>query len=199
MNKQQFIDIGIAADLAEKAVAASEAELKGYVSKEEHNTVVQERDTAQGQVKDRDAQLKKIQDEMPDNEKLQNSILTMQADNKTKDETHAKELAQVKLDSKLDIKLLQVARNEKAATGLRALLDHDKISLDGKVLTGVDDQLEALQKAEDTNFYFKPAKEETKPPAFKGANLAEGGDKTNENQPVTLNGALAAHFNTGQE
>lgn len=85
-----------------------------------------------------------------DAKELQNEIAHLQDENKKAQESYAAALKQVKLDSALDSKLLAAkAVNVRA---VKALLDHEKISLDGDNLLGVDEQLKQLKEKEKWAF-----------------------------------------------
>lgn len=99
------------------------------------------------QVKERDTQIDGLKKSAGDNEEMKKQIEQLQADNKAKDEAHAKELAQLKLDNAIDAALTAAgAKNGKA---VKALIDVSKVKLgeDGK-LTGWDDQIKAVQKSD---------------------------------------------------
>lgn len=121
------------------------------------------------QVKERDTQIDGLKKSAGDNEEMKKQIEQLQADNKAKDEAHAKELAQLKLDNAIDAALAAAgAKNGKA---VKALIDVSKVKLgeDGK-LTGWDDQIKAVQKSDA---YLFSEKQQTH---FRGFQPGASGD-----------------------
>ena len=129
----------------------------GYVDKEKYSRLETEANGYKDQIAERDKQLKTLKDAASGNEDLTAQIEQLQADNKTAKEKYEKELADSKFNYAVDLKLTQSGtRNVKA---LKALVDMEKVKLDGETLTGLDDQLEALKKEHD--YLFAPAKDST--------------------------------------
>lgn len=98
----------------------------------------------------------------------------------------------LKLDNALDRELR--ANNVRSTKAARALLNLDKIKLDGDKLLGFDDQITAL-KASDA-YLFAETKAETKAQEKPGTYVDSGkphGDAVGS-APTTLHGALAAHY-----
>lgn len=105
------------------------------------------------QVKERDTQIDGLKKSAGDNAELQKQIETLQADNKAKDEAHAKELTQLKIDAAVDKALTDGgAKNVKAVKALLDLADA-KLSEDGTV-KGLAEQIQKLQSGEDSKFLF---------------------------------------------
>lgn len=95
--------------------------------------------------------------------------------------------AQMKLDKALEVALLSSkARDVKA---VRALLDHEKIKLDGDKLNGLDDQLESLKKTHDYMF----AADDKKPPIVRVDGAKDHMDSP-ATPPATLAGALKEKY-----
>jgi len=105
------------------------------------------------QVKERDTQIDGLKKSAGDNAELQKQIEALQADNKAKDEAHAKELTQLKIDAAVDKALTDGgAKNVKAVKALLDLADA-KLSEDGTV-KGLAEQIQKLQSGEDSKFLF---------------------------------------------
>lgn len=105
------------------------------------------------QVKERDTQIDGLKKSAGDNAELQKQIEALQADNKAKDEAHAKELTQLKIDAAVDKALTDGgAKNVKAVKALLDLADA-KLSEDGTV-KGMAEQIQKLQSGEDSKFLF---------------------------------------------
>jgi hypothetical protein len=108
------------------------------------------------QVKDRDKQIDSLKSSVGDNEDLKKQIETLQADNKAKDEAHAKELTQLKIDAAVEKALTDSgALNIKATKALLELADA-KLSDDGTV-RGLSEQIEKLKADDGSKFLFKAA------------------------------------------
>lgn len=115
------------------------------------------------QVKERDKQIETLKAAAGDNEDLKKQIETLQADNKAKDEAHAKELNQLKIDAAVERALKDGgAKNVKAVKALLELADA-KLDDDGAV-KGLSEQIEKLKADETSKFLF----EEGQQAQFKG-------------------------------
>lgn len=150
MNKEKLIEIGLTEELATKVAK----ELDGnYVPKARFNEVNTELKQAKDQVKERDSQLETLKKSVGDSDELKKQIETLQNENKTKDETHAAEIKQLKIDTAVDKALAEAkAKNPKA---VKALLDLAKAELsDDGTIKGLDAQIKALAEAEDSKFLF---------------------------------------------
>lgn len=105
------------------------------------------------QIKERDSQIDGLKKSAGDNAELQKQIETLQADNKAKDEAHAKELTRLKIDAAVDKALAEGgAKNVKAVKALLDLADA-KLADDGTV-KGLSEQIQKLQAGEDSKFLF---------------------------------------------
>lgn len=151
MNKEKLMELGLTEELASKVVK----ELDGnYVPKARFNEVNSELKTAKDQVKDRDSQLETLKKSVGDSEELKKQIETLQNDNKAKDDAHAAEIKQIKIDAAVDKALADAkAKNPKA---VKALLDLAKAELaDDGTIKGLDAQIKGLTEAEDSKFLFE--------------------------------------------
>lgn len=150
MNKEKLIEMGLTEELATKVAK----ELDGnYVPKTRFNEVNTELKQAKDQVKERDSQLETLKKSVGDSEELKKQIETLQNENKTKDEAHAVEIKQIKIDAAVDKALSDAkVKNLKA---VKALLDLDKAELsDDGTVKGLDVQIKTLSEAEDSKFLF---------------------------------------------
>ena len=84
---------------------------------------------------------------------MKQTIENLQRDNKAAKDNFEAELAKFKLESAIDTTLL--GSNVINTRAVKALLDIDKIKLDGDVLIGINEQIEALKNAEDSKMLFK--------------------------------------------
>lgn len=145
MTKEQIDAVmKINGDDIENAKAVNAAEITNLKA---------ENDALTKQVKDRDTQIDGLKKSAGDNEELKKQIETLQADNKAKDETHAKELTQLKIDAAVEKALTDSgAKNIKAAKALLDLTDA-KLADDGTI-KGLTEQIQKLQADEGSKFMF---------------------------------------------
>lgn len=141
-----------------------------FVARNDHNAKLDELKTAKEQLTERDNQLNDLKNSVDDNEALKQQIEDLQEGNRLKDEQHAKEINDLKIDSAIGAAIQ--AAHGKNAKAIKALLDMEKITVaeDGTV-QGIDDQIKALGVAEDSKFLFDDGK--LKP---KGLRPTEGAD-----------------------
>ena len=152
MTKEQIDAVmKINGDDIENAKAVSAAEITNLKA---------ENDTLSKQVKDRDKQIDTLKASAGDNEELKKQIETLQADNKAKDEAHAKELTQLKIDAAVEKALTDGgAKNIKAAKALLDLTDA-KLGDDGTV-KGLAEQITKLKADEGSKFMFNATEQTT--------------------------------------
>lgn len=171
MKKEEFVKLGIDEDLAAKAEAASQEELKGYIPKARFDEVNNEKKKLELDVRDRDTQLETLKNSTGDMEAMKKQIETLQAENKAKDDAHAAEVKQLKIDAAVDAALTGAkAKNSVAVKALLKDLDKAELQEDGTI-KGLADQISALQKSDS---YLFEAKESGK---MKGAKPGEAGNE----------------------
>ena len=104
---------------------------------------------------------------------MKQQIAALQAENKTKDEAHAAEIKQLKVDNAIESALMDAkVRNVKAVKALLTNLDKAEFAEDG-TMKGLAEQIEALQK---TDAYLFET-DETKKVQMKGARPGESGNE----------------------
>lgn len=192
MKKEDFIKLGFSEEDATKAAEASQEELKGFIPKARFDEVNTEKKNLETTKTTLEGQLETLKNSTGDVEAMKAQITTLQAENKTKDETHAAELKKLKREA-IDESILSEskAKNTKAVT---ALLDDIDGSLDDeayKLLRA--EQIKKLVEGEDTKFLFNT---ETKPgKGFKGVKPGEKKDDLpGDGKPETLSDAIRMHF-----
>lgn len=185
MKKEDFVKLGLDEETAKKCADASAEELKTYIPKVRFDEVNNEKKKLELDVRDRDGQLETLKNSTGDVEGLKKQIETLQTENKTKDEKHAAEIKQLKVEAAIETALSGAkAKNAKA---VRALLDLDmekiKVKEDG-TLEGLtlDEQIKKLQGAEDSKFLFDA---ETKKTKMKGAEPGDPGKQDPDNKVDT--------------
>lgn len=115
----------------------------GYVEKNKFDAVKNQLSDLQAQIKERDKQLKNLSSKVGDNEELKNQIEELQNKNKAAKDEYESKILKMQFDYALEKALSKAgAKNSKA---VEALLDRDKIKLDGETLIGLDEQLTSLK------------------------------------------------------
>ena len=179
MKKEEFVKLGIDEETAKKCEAASLEELKGFIPKARFDEVNTAKNTAEALVKERDGQLETLKNSTGDVESLKKQIETLQADNKAKDDAHAAEIKQLKIDAAVEAALTGAkAKNSVAVKALLKDLDKAELSEDGTI-KGLAEQIEALQKSDE---YLFEAKESKK---IKGAKPGETGKEDGDGKVDT--------------
>ncbi len=172
MKKEEFVKLGISEELAAKAEAASQEELKGYIPKARFDEVNNEKKKLELDVRDRDGQLETLKNSTGDVEAMKKQIADLQADNKAKDEAHAAEIKQLKINSAIEAALGDAkAKNKTAVKALLKDMDNAELDADGITIKGLAEQIEALQKSDSYLFEAKDTK-----PHVKGAEPGESGN-----------------------
>jgi len=145
---------------------------KQAVPKETFNAVSNDLKQAKKDIVTRDTQLQELKDSAGDIETLKTTIETMAQENTKAEAKYQEEIKQIKLNNAIE-KALSGAK-AKNLRAVKALLDMEKVELDGDNLKGLDDQITALTTGEDSKFLFDVV--EDAKPTFKGINPADGGD-----------------------
>lgn len=137
---------------------------KDFVARADFNAANEAKKTLEGQISERDKQIKGFEKLSGDNEELKKQLTSAQEANKTAKTEYEAGIKKLTLDSKIESALLGAkARNTKAA---RALLNESKISLDGDNLIGISEQLDALKK--DASYLLDDGKPQNPPAPYQG-------------------------------
>jgi len=192
MKKEDFIKLGISEDLAEKVAEAVAEYLKGFIPKSRFDEVNEAKKQLEADIKKRDEQLEELK--KIDAEGLKAEIEKLQQENKAAKEKYEAELKQLQLNNAIEKALIAAkAKNIKA---VRALLDIEKIELDGENLKGLEEQVKKLKESDDSKFLFDIEEKTDKQPIFKGLSPGESKDTLpGNNQQSTLVDAVKAYFN----
>jgi chromosome segregation ATPase len=130
-------------------------------------------ESLKGQISDRDKQLETLKNSTGDVEGMKQEIAKLQADNKAKDDAHAAEIKQLKIDAAIDSALTGAkAKNNTAVKALLKDLDKAELADDGTI-KGLAEQIEALQKS-DAYLFDTTTKKQTQ---VKGAKPGESGNE----------------------
>ena len=151
----------------------------GYVDEGKFKGLESQLSAANTTIKDLQEAVKKFDGKDP--EKLSADLVALQ-------QKYDADTAKLRLDNALEVALLSSkARDTKA---VRALLDIEKIKLDGDKLTGLEDQIEALKKSHDYMFEA----EEKKTPVKTRVDSAKEHVDPPATPPATLAGALKERY-----
>lgn len=125
---------------------------KRFVAKADYNAKLKEIEGLNGQIAQRDEQLKTLQDNAGSNKELQDQLKQLQEDNKAAEKAFQEQLAEVKMNAAIDTALMKA--NALDAELVKVKLDKGSIMLkeDGS-LEGLSEQLDAVKK--DFGFLFK--------------------------------------------
>lgn len=185
MKKEDFVELGISEELAEKAAEKSAAELKGFVPRDRLNEATKAKEQAEASYGTVKAELDKLKTSAGDNEALQLQIKQLQDDLKDKEKNHAAEIASMKMTNAIQAAIGGTAQDAELVAGL---LDRSKLILsdDGKV-TGLEDQIKGLKEAKP--FLFKD--EEGYPDVRDNGEIRSHGKReTRDLFAEALNGAI---------
>lgn len=162
MKRSELETLGLTKEQVDAVIKINGADIENAksVASAETTNLQTEIDALKGQVKERDKQIDTLKQSAGDNDDLKKQIEQLQADNKAKDEAHAKELTQLKIDAAVEKALSDGgAKNLKAVKALLELTDA-KLSDDGTI-KGLKEQIDALKGADDTKFLFKEPEQQT--------------------------------------
>ncbi len=119
---------------------------KHFIPKDKYNEVAEARKQLETDIAERDKQLEQLKNAAGNSEELKAQIEQLQAENQKAAEEWQAKMAQMQLDFAIDKAL--TAAKAKNAKAVKALLDLEKVKLDGDKLLGLDDQLKELQKSD---------------------------------------------------
>ena len=172
MKKEDLIALGVDEEVAKSIMALhgkTVTQLNAQVA-----TLEGERDTAQQQLASNQTELDALKESAKGNEALTAQLADLQAkfdESKTNSENT---IADLKKQSAIELALTQAgARN---ITAVKALLDADKLTISENGVEGLEEQLKAVQEANDYLFQQSPA-EPGKPTIVTGGNPKGGSDE----------------------
>jgi len=145
--KELLKKAGIPEDKLDSTIADINKELpKYFIPKDKYNEVAEAKKKLEADIDERDKQLEQLKAAAGASEELKKQIETLQAENKKASEEWQAKMAQMQLDFAIEKALAAAkAKNPKA---VKALLDLEKVKLDGEQLLGLDDQLKAIQQSD---------------------------------------------------
>lgn len=185
--KRKFLeDMGLEKEQVDKILDENSQDIgkaKGDSEKiqKDLDAVNAEVESLKGQISDRDKQLETLKNSTGDVEAMKQQIATLQADNKAKDDAHAAEIKQLKIDAAIDSALTGAkAKNNTAVKALLKDLDKAELADDGTI-KGLAEQIEALQKS-DAYLFDTTTKKKTQ---VKGAKPGESGNDDGDHEVDT--------------
>lgn len=151
MRKEDFVALGIAEELAEKAAEASKEELKDYVPRTRLNEEIQKKKNAEEALNSVKAELESLKSSAGDSEQMKAQIKTLQDELKDKEAKYDSEIAEMKMSNAIRSALGSSVQDADLVAGL---LDRSKLILaDDGTITGLDEQVKSLR--ESKAFLFK--------------------------------------------
>lgn len=185
--KELLKKAGIPEDKLDSTITDINKELpKHFIPKDKYNEAAEAKKKLEADLAARDTQLEELKKAAGTSEELKKQIETLQAENKKASEEWQAKLAQMQLDFAVDKAL--TAAKAKNAKAVKALLDMEKVKLDGEQLLGLDDQLKAIQQS-DPYLFGESGKvgSGTNPP---GAGSTEANPWKKDSWNLTLQGKI---------
>ena len=142
----------ISEDLQKKYKDVNLVDSTGYVEKTELDTANSSIKDYKKQLKDRDTQLEDLKGKANGNEELSAEIERLKAENTKVSQDYEAKINQINFDTKFEKALDEYKpKNNKA---LKALLDMEKVKLDGDAFLGLEDQIKSLKESD--SYLFEP-------------------------------------------
>ena len=149
--KELLKKAGIEEGKLEGTIADISKELpKHFIPKDKYNEAAEAKKKLEADIDERDKQLEQLKNAAGNSEELKAQIEQLQAENQKAAEEWQAKMAQMQLDFAIEKAL--AAAKAKNAKAVKALLDMEKVKLDGDKLLGLDDQLKALQQSDSYLF-----------------------------------------------
>jgi len=154
--KELLKKAGIEEGKLDSTIADINKELpKHFIPEDKYNEAAEAKKKLEADIAARDTQLEELKKTAGSSEELKKQIETLQADNKKTSEEWQTKVTKMQLDFAIEKALATAkAKNPKA---VKALLDMDKVKLDGEQLLGLEDQLKAVQQS-DAYLFGEPGK-----------------------------------------
>lgn len=151
MTLEQLIELGLDEEIAKKVIEAYKQSIKDeYIPIARFNEVNEDKKELKVQLDERDVQLSELKVKANGNEELTNKINELENLNNTTKEEYEEKIKTLRKETNIELALKDMkAKNVKA---VKALLDLEKVSLDGENLIGLDEQLETLKEKESYLF-----------------------------------------------
>lgn len=118
----------------------------------ELNTTKQQVTDLQGQLTAKDGEIADLQKKVGDTDSLNQQIAQLTTDKTNLTNELNTKVTQIQKDHAVEGRIRD--RKGKNVKAIKALLDEDKITFENGELGGIDEQLDALEKAEDSSMLF---------------------------------------------
>lgn len=125
-----------------------------YVPKSRFDQVNEQAKEYKKQIGERDTQISNLKDEFKDAAGLKEKVEELEDKNKTITDDYEKKLSDIAINNALEKGL--GAFNVKDKKLIMALIDNDKLKVDGDSIIGLKEQLEPLQKSHEYLFNIDP-------------------------------------------
>ena len=151
MTLEQLIEMGMDEETAKKVLKAHQDMIKDqYIPISRFNEVNSEKKELKTQLDERDTQLKELKTKASGNEELTTKISELEALNNTTKTEYEEKMKALRKETSIELALKdEKAKNIKA---VKALLDLEKVSMDGENLIGLEEQLKTLKESESYLF-----------------------------------------------
>lgn len=197
MKKEDLTSIeGLTEAQITAIISASTEELKGFIPKSRFDEVNTEKKNLEASKTTLEGQLETLKKSTGDTDALKAQIDQLQKDNKAKDEVHAAELKEIKIDTAIKDKLTDTKYPDLLATKF----DKSKlvVGTDGAV-SGIDEQLTGIKETYKDLFTpvvkgNDPYNKEKNPNGTKNPWSKEHFNLTEQGKLIKENPALAAQF-----
>lgn len=181
MTRDELKELGLSDELIEKVMASHGKALNAHKEKaEKADSLEGQIEDYKAQLKDRDGQLEELKKKAAGNEELLEQIEQLKTDNAAATEELQQKLEKQAFGFALENAL--TAAKVKNPKAVKALLDVEKIKLDGETLLGLDDQLKAIQESDA--YLFEEEEEDKNPdPKIVTSGNPKGGDPAGDSDP----------------
>lgn len=122
-----------------------------YVPKDRFTQVNKEKNDYKNQITDRDKQLEDLKEKAKGNEELTTEIQKLKDANAQTTTDYEAKIKQMEFDTKFDNALS--GYNPQNVKAVKALLDMEKVKLDGDTILGLEEQIKALKESD--SYLFK--------------------------------------------
>lgn len=151
MTLEELIELGLDEETAKKVIEVYKQSIKDeYIPIARFNEVNEDKKELKVQLDERDVQLGELKIKATGNEDLTSKIVELETLNATTKTEYEEKIKALRKETSIELALgKSKAKNIKA---VKALLDLDKVSLDGENLIGLDEQLVGLKESESYLF-----------------------------------------------
>lgn len=179
MNREFLEELGLEKDAIDQIMAEHGKTLNA--TKQQLETVEQERDEFKAQLEARDTQLEELKKVDP--ESLKQRIEELEQENAQAREKYESELKDVRLNSAIKLAIAGQVHDENLVAGL---FDKEKLVInDDGTIVGLDDQLAKMQEEKSFLFLEQESSQDGEQPEQQPAGFRVGGDGQGNAVPKT--------------